>query len=409
MTAPLAGVRVIEATSWMAAPSAGALMADMGADVVKVEPLKGDAVRGMIRPPRIPEGFPQIDYSFTVDNRGKRSIAVALDKPDGAELMKRLIVDADVFLCNLLPHRQARFGLDPESLLALNPKLVHATLTGYGVGGPDEQRPGFDVTAFFGRGAVTDTMTEPGGIAPNPASAQGDHATGLALTVSILAALRLVEQTGEGQVVGASLLGTAAWTMATDLSAPLIDGRQPSKRDRHHRIVPLANRFRCSDDRWIIFNMPEEHWWPRFCEAVGLDHLLNDDRFDTVRTRFQNMPFLIDLIDDVFATKTMAEWAPIFDDAGLIWGPAATLVELTNDPQAEAIGLFPEIDHPDGAFRTVAVPLSIAGADIGPRGPAPEVGAQTRQVLEEVGFSGAEIEGMAAAGIVGLPSDSDSS
>lgn len=405
MTGPLAGIRVIEATSWMAAPSAAVIMADMGADVVKVEPLRGDASRGMIRPPRVAEGSPKIDYSFTVDNRGKRSIAVALNKPEGADVVRRLIADADVFVCNLLPHRQSRYGLDPASLHAINPRLVHATLTGYGIGGPDEERPGFDVTAFFGRGAVTDTMTEPGGVAPNPATAQGDHAAGLALTVSILAALRLVDQTGEGQVVDASLLGTAAWTMAIDLSAPLIDGRQPTKRDRHHRISPLANRFRCNDDRWIILNMPEEHWWPRFCEAVGLAHLLEDDRFESLRTRFHNMPALIDLIDDVFAKKTLAEWGPIFDDAGLIWGPAATLVELTNDPQAEAIGLFPNVDHPAGPFRTVAVPINIDGANIGPRGPAPGIGAHTAEVLAEHGFTTDEIDALHASGLVGFAAD----
>ncbi len=409
MNAPLSDLRVIEATNWMAAPGAAAILADMGADVVKVEPLTGDAVRGLMRPPKVADDAPKIDYSFTVDNRGKRSVAIAFDQADGAEVMQRLIADADVFVCNLLPHRQARYGLDPETLLALNPRLVHATLTGYGLGGPDDERPGFDVTTFFGRGGVTDSMTEPGSAAPNPRPAQGDHTTSLALVASILAALRLVDKTGEGQVVDVSLLATAAWTMATDLAAVLIDGRQPGKRDRRNVITPLANRFRCGDDRWLILNMPEPRWWPAFCEAIGRSEFLSDPRFDSPRDRFTNMPALIDLIDETFATKPIDEWGRLFDDAGLIWGPASTMSELASDPQAAAIGLFPEIHHPGGSFRTVAAPMRIRGADITPRGPAPELAAHTEEILEALGYDPESIAALVASGAIGLADENGES
>lgn len=405
MNAPLAGLRVIEATNWMAAPGAAAILADMGADVIKVEPLTGDAVRGMIRPPRVPEDAPKIDYSFTVDNRGKRSVAVALNTADGAEVMQRLIADADIFICNLLPHRQARFGLDPETLHAKNRRLIHATLTGYGTGGPDDDRPGFDVTTFFGRGSITDSMTEPGSAAPNPRTAQGDHTTSLAMVASILGALRLVDQTGEGQVVEVSLFATAAWTMASDLAAVLIDGRQPTKRDRRNVMTPLAGRFRCDDDRWIILNMPEERWWPLFCETVGLTALLEDQRFLTPRTRFENMPELIDLIDAVFASKPLAAWGQIFDDAGLIWGPASTMKELVDDPQAAAIGLFPEIEHARGTFRTVASPIGIRHADVRPRGLAPDLAAHTAEVLAALGYTDEELASLVEAGAIGIHED----
>ena len=407
MVAPLEGVRVVEATNWMAAPGAAAILADMGADVVKVEPLSGDAVRGLIRPPRVPDGSPDIDYSFTVDNRGKRSVAIAFDQPDGADVMRRLVAGTDVFVTNLLPHRQVRYGLDPETLLATNARLVHATLTGYGTVGPDARRPGFDVTTFFGRGSITDSMTEPGGVAPNPRTAQGDHTTSLALVASILAGLRLVDSTGEGQVVDASLLATAAWTMASDLSAVLVDGRQPTKRDRRHLITPLANRFRCGDDRWIVLNMPEPRWWPGFCAAIERPGLADDPRFDTPRNRFDNMAELIDLIDEVFATKSIAEWGRILDDAGMIWGPASTMVELVADAQAAAIGLFPEVEHPGGAFRTVAVPIGIRDADIGPAGPAPLLGEHTTDVLEALGYGADEIDELAASGAIGSSQDTD--
>ena len=215
-----------------------------------------------------------------------------------------------MFLSNLLPGRQRRFGLDAASLLAVRPRLVHATFTGYGTTGPDAERPGYDVTAFFGRGAITDSMTEPDGVAPQPRPAQGDHAAAMALVAGVLAALRLAERSGEGQVVEASLLGMATWTMATDLAPVLVDGRQPSKRDRHHLITPLANRFRCADDRWIVLNMPEGHWWPKFCRTVDREAWLDDPRFETVKSRFDHMPELIDLLDEVFAAESLADVGP---------------------------------------------------------------------------------------------------
>ncbi len=403
MVAPLEGVRVVELASWMAAPCAAAVLADLGADVIKVEPPSGDPVRGLMRPPKVPEGFPKIDYSFTVDNRGKRSVAVAINTPQGAEVVQRLVADADVFVCNLLHHRQRRYGLDAKKLLTVNPKLVHATLSGYGPEGPDAQRPGYDVTAFFGRGGITDMLTEPGGDAPHPRPAQGDHAAGMSLVAGILAALRLAERTGAGQVVDVSLLGTAAWTMATDLSAPLIDGRPPSKRDRHHVITPLANRFPCGDGRWIVLNMPEPRWWSQFCTALGREDWVSDPRFDSMKARFDNMPELIELIDQQLGTKSLAQWGQILDDHGLIWGPVATLAELAADPQAAAIGLFPEIAHPEGTFRTVAAPITMVGADVRPRGPAPTIGQHSQEILQAAGLSEDEVDQLVEAGVVALP------
>jgi crotonobetainyl-CoA:carnitine CoA-transferase CaiB-like acyl-CoA transferase len=402
VAAPLTGIRVVELSSWMAAPSAAAVLADLGADVIKVEPPGGDPARGLARQPRPTPGRPDLDYSFQVDNRGKRSIAIAVNRPEGADVVRRLVATSDVFLCNLLHHRQQRYGLDAPSLQQINPRLVHATLTGYGPNGPDASRPGFDVTAFFGRGAITDSMIEPGGVAPNPRPAQGDHATAIALVAAVLAALRLVEQTGEGQVVDVSLLGMAAWTMGTDLAAPLIDGRQPMRRDRLHLITALANRFRCADDRWLVLNMPEGHWWRRFCETVGDPAWLDDPRFGSTKARYDNMPDLTALIDEKFATLPLAEWAPILDDAGMIWGPVSTVAELAGDPQAAAVGLFPEVHHPDGTFRTVGAPFRLAGADVGPRGPAPDLGQHTHELLESIGFPAGEVSELLASGVVAV-------
>lgn len=402
MAAPLDGVRVVELAGWMAGPGATAMMADLGADVVKVEPLRGDPMRGSIRQPVLPEGAPALDAAFELDNRGKRGVAVAVNTPQGADLVRRLVSGADVFVNNLLPGRQARFGLDAPGLLALNPRLVHATLTGYGTTGPDADRPGYDITAFFGRGAIIDAMTEPESVAPRVRPAQGDHSAALALLSSVLAALRLVERTGEGQVVEVSLLATAAWTMATDLSATLVDGNNPPRLGRRGRPHALHGAFRCSDERWLLLFMPEPHWWPRFCEAVGRPQWVEDPRFADIGARRQHMAELTALMDVLFAERPHEEWGALFDAQGFIWGPASTVAELAEDPQAAATGLFPTVEHPrSGTFRTVGSPVGVRGAETGPRGPAPDLGQHTAQVLRELGLSSAEVQALVADGVVG--------
>jgi crotonobetainyl-CoA:carnitine CoA-transferase CaiB-like acyl-CoA transferase len=400
---PLDGVRVVEVAGWMAAPGATAVMADLGADVVKVEPLAGDAVRGVIRQPVMPAGVPQLDAAFQMDNRGKRGIAVALDRAEGQQLVRRLTACADVFVTNLLGRRQQKFGVDSVTLLAGNPRLVHASLTGYGLQGPDAQRPGFDITAFFGRGGITHSITEPGSQAPRARPAQGDHAAALALLAAVLAALRLVERTGEGQVVDVNLLATASWTMSTDLSATLVDGQDPPVLGRRHRRYALQESFRCADDRWILLFMPEPHWWPRFCDVVERPEWAADPRFETTASRQDHMPEITDLMDALFAARPLAEWGRRFDQARLTWGPASTVSEVADDPHAAAVGTFPELEHPTaGRFRTVAAPMRLDGVDIAPRSPAPDVGQHTRAVLLEAGLPMEEIERLAAEGVAGV-------
>lgn len=397
---PMEGVRVLELAGWMAGPGATAMMADLGAEVIKVEPLHGDAMRGATRQPEVAAGAPAIDASFQHDNRGKRGIAVAVNKQEGADLVRRLVAGSDVFVSNLLPSRQAKYGLDSASLFAVNPRLVHATLTGYGVTGPDVARPGYDITAFFGRGGLVDSMTEPNNQAPRLRPAVGDHTAALALLSSVLAALRLAERTGEGQVVDVSLLATAAWTMSTDLAATLVDGQNPPTQGRRGRPHALHGAFRCADDRWVLLFMPEPRWWPAFCEAVGRPAWISNERFADFAGRKAHMSELTDEMDALFAERTLAGWGRLFDANDFIWGPASTVAEFASDPQAEALGLFPTIDHPAGRLRTIGSPVSVAGADVRPRGPAPAIGEHTAQVLAELGVSTEQLRTLTDEGIV---------
>ena len=403
MSAPLDDITVISIESWMAAPSASAILADLGADVIKVEPLTGDPMRGLSRPAKIEGAFKSYDFQFDVDNRGKRSIAVALDTPAGAALVQKLAGTAHIFMCNLLTHRQARFGLDPANLLAINPKLVHATLTGYGTTGPEAQRPGYDVTAFFGRSGLYDASREgDDGTVPMARPAQGDHTTGLAMVGAILAALRMAERTGKGQVVETSLFETAVWTQATDYGVTAVDRAPVRRRSRHQLLSPTANRYPCGDGKWVVLNMPEESAWPRLCRVIGRTQWLDDPRFVDARARYQNMAALVDGIDAALAAKGRDEWGVLFDAQGMIWGPVLALHEVAADPHAHAIGLFPEIQHTQlGAYRTVNAPMRFHTADVKPRSPAPALGEHSREVLRGLGITATEIDHLIEQKVIG--------
>lgn len=393
MTKPLDDITVIEIDNWMAAPSAAAILSDLGATVIKIEPLNGDPMRGMGRKPKIDDDIKDHDFQFDVDNRGKQSILLDLTQDAAIDIVKKLCANANVFLCNLLLRRQLKFGLDPESLLAVNPQLVHATLTGYGTIGPDAWRPGYDVTAFFGRSGLYDAMREGNdGIVPMARPAQGDHTAGLALVGAILAAIRQTEKTGQGQVLETSLYETAVWTQATDFATTAVDRAPLRKRARDEQLSATANRYPCGDGSWIVINMPEPFWWPRFCESLGKPEWINDERFVEARDRYRSMDILVPLIDEVLKTKTRDEWGVIFDEHGIIWGPVMGLHEVAQDPQAEAINLFPKIKlEGKGEYRTVRMPMNFHTFDALPSKPAPTAGQHTNEVLSGLGYSEQQI------------------
>ena len=403
LLAPLEGITVVEIDNWMAAPSAAAILRDLGARVIKIEPLNGDPMRDMSRPAKVEnEKLKAYDLQFDVDNRGKESICVDLSNESGIALVHKLCAKADIFLCNLLGRRQKKFRLDPETLLAVKPDLVHATLTGYGTTGPESERPGYDVTAFFGRSGLYDAMREGNdGIVPMARPAQGDHTAGLALVGAILAALRLVDKTGEGQVVETSLFEAAIWTQATDYATTANDKAPVRRRARDEMFLPTANRYPCGDGKWVVFNMPEAPAWPKFCKALGKEDWLVDEKLADARSRFRLMHELVPQIDEILSTKSRDEWGDIFDAAGLIWGPVLCLHEVPEDPQSVAINMFPTLEHKNhGTYQTVGIPMRFKNADVGPRGPAPSIGEHTESILKEFGLEDADLQSLRSEAII---------
>jgi crotonobetainyl-CoA:carnitine CoA-transferase CaiB-like acyl-CoA transferase len=393
---------VLEIANWAAAPSAGAIMADLGADVVKVEAPQGDSMRGALRQPAADDPTaPTIDYVFGAINRGKRSIAVALDAPEGRALVRRLATTVDIVVTNLTGERQARYGLTPKELRAAAPRLIVACLSGYGPVGPDTDRQGFDMTSFFARGGVMSLLGEPGEPPVRFRPGQGDQTTSLNLLSAVLCALRLRDQTGEGQTVHVSLLQTALWTLTVDLSAALVDGRQPPRRTRRDSPSPLTTTYSTSDGRWMILSAPFPRQWPALCRALDRPEWIDDERYATPMDRYVNRGALIPLIEERFASAPLEEWAARLDAHGVTWGPVATLPEVVRDPQVRAVGAFAEIDDPVvGAYETIATPFHIDGVDATPAGPSPDVGAHTAQVLADAGMSAEEIADLRERGII---------
>ncbi len=403
MTAPLENITVVEVDNWMAAPSTGAILADLGARVIKIEPVEGDPMRDTGRSPKVEnDDLKNYDLQFDVDNRGKQSVCINLTDPAGVSLVHKMCVSADIFMCNLLSQRQEKYRFDPATLLEVNPKLVHATLTGYGTSGPEAWRPGYDVTAFFGRSGLYDAMREGSdGIVPMARPAQGDHTTGLALLGAILAALRLAEKTGEGQIVETSLFETAVWTQATDYATSSVDLAPVRQRARNQMLLPTANRYPCGDGKWVVFNMPEASAWPKFCKAIGRGSWVDEERFVDPKSRFRLMHEIVPMVDEALSAKTRDEWGEIFDAAGLIWGPVLGLHEVPEDSQAEAINLFPTLDHETlGQYRTVNIPMRFQSADVKPRSRSPLLGEHTYNVLQDFGVSDSEIESLTQQGVI---------
>lgn len=403
MVAPLSGIRVLEVANWVAIPSAAALMADMGATVVKVEPPSGDPMRNALRKPQ--RGLPpeeELDAAFQTDNRGKRSIAVALDQPAGQQLIQRLLPRFDVLMTNLLPNRQRRFGLDPESVHAAHPTMIHASLSAYGHRGPECDAPGFDVTAFFARGAIADIAGDFDGPPSRSRPGQGDHFTCLNILCGILGALRLRDQTGEGQTVQVSLLQTGIWSLASDLSVALLD-EKPLVRPSHARTAtPLNQYWPCKDGRWLmLFDVLVRDKWASFCRAIEREDMIEDERFNTAAAREQHVDLLNPALTEIFRTRTLQEWLERFTHAAIKAYPVARLEEIGRDPQLLLNDAFVEVEHPrNGTFRMLNTPFRIVDADVQVRGPAPDAGQHSTEVLRELGLSDDELQQLAAAGTI---------
>jgi crotonobetainyl-CoA:carnitine CoA-transferase CaiB-like acyl-CoA transferase len=393
----LRDLRVIELATYIAAPGAAGIMADWGADVIKIESPDGDPMRGFFDNMGSEQDANPI---FELDNRGKRSVVLDIRTPAGSAAAKALVKDADIFLTNVRPAGLARAGLDHQTLRALNPRLIYCSLTGYGLEGPDAERPGMDVAAFWSRAGVG-AITGPKGAEPFPIrTGMGDHVTSLATVSAILAAVNERHRTGVGRLVETSLLRTGVYAIGSDMAIQLRFGKLASTRPRREAVQPLANFFQTRDGRWIcLLARQGASDWSRIAAAAGRPELIEDPRFAGARLRRENGPALVDILDAAFGTMDYAEVKAALDAADITWAPWQTPRDLVADPQAAAAGCFVQTpDGKGGAFPAPAGPARFPGAEDGPRGPVPGLGEHTAAVLAEIGWSEAEIAGVMGDG-----------
>jgi crotonobetainyl-CoA:carnitine CoA-transferase CaiB-like acyl-CoA transferase len=393
----LTGLKIVEYATYVAAPGAGGLLADWGATVIKVEPPGGDPIRQFFASVGVESA---VNPVFDLDNRGKRSIVLDTAKPEGRRVLERLVARADVFLTNVRPGGLKRGGLDYETLARLNPRLVYASLTGYGLEGPDADKPGMDTAAFWARSGLAAMFTPRGAEPVQIRTAFGDHVASMAAAAGILAALYERERSGRGRLVEASLIRAAHYAGGSDFAIQHALGRMASNKARARAPNPLINYFKTADDRWLcLITRQGARDWAPLCTALGKVELVDDERFARAKTRRENGEALVALLDESFGAMTMAEAGAALDRADIIWAPVQTPAEAIKDPQALAAGAVVRMPMPDGSFTDApAGPIRFPGADDGPKGPAPRAGQHTREILTELGYVAAEIDALFAAG-----------
>jgi crotonobetainyl-CoA:carnitine CoA-transferase CaiB-like acyl-CoA transferase len=387
MSAPLAGIRVVEIASFVAVPACGALLADLGAEVIKVEVPWGEIYRHAT--PRLAgydSDFP-LGAAFNMDNRGKRSLTLDLALPQAQDALAKVVDTADVVITNVLPARLEKYGLDPETLLAKRPELVIASLSGYGTVGDRANDPAFDYTAFWALSGLMDSMRDPEAPPAFMRPGVGDHSAALSMSVGILAALRTRDAEGHGQLIEVSLQHIGYYINGNDAATTLVTGESPPRHDRREPRNPLWNHYQCMDGRWLSLVMiNSDAYWPDFTRAIGRPELAKDARFHDPVERFRNSRELVDLIDGIFATRSLEDWGKLLSLERLIWAPVRTLGEAAHDSTARENGVFATAEHPDyGSFETVSPPLKMSSHPMPASAPAPALGADTSAVLREAG------------------------
>ena len=397
----LHGLKVIDAASFIAGPVAATVLADFGADVIKVEAPGGDGFRDIYALPGMP--IDSRNYAWEVDNRSKRGICIDLRSDEGRAVLDRLLEDADVLVTNFVPRVRQKLGLTYEQIAPRFPRLVYASMSAYGESGPEAEKTGFDSTALWARSGLMDLVRpDPGAVPARSLPGMGDHPTGMSLLAGIMMALWKREKTGRGSEVSTSLVANGIWMNAFYGQAALNDAEIPERPPRDETPNALSALYKCADGRWFLLAIVnyEDRAAPGFFKAVGLEHLLADPRFADSPSRRANAAELMAILDAVFATQDWPHWRDRLTEYGVTFGTIARNADIPQDTQLRHAGAV--VDDEQGR-PMIGSPVFVGGAAKRPPAPAPGIGEHSRQILAEHGYGEDEIEAMLSRGIVQTP------
>jgi len=398
MGGPLEGIRILECAGFLSAPTAGYMLGDLGAEVIKIEDrVKGDPVRGMsayFGGSLYLQGG--INIFFETANRNKKSITLDLKKEKGKKILYELVKISDIFCTNYSKRVCTNLGIDYETLKKCNPKLIYAIATGYGSRGPEKGKRAFDPIAQA-RSGIMYSVGEPDS---PPSQINGpvfDQMTGTLLAYGILAALTARDKQGIGQQVEVSLLGSGIHLQAYNVNIATLRGRALARSSRKMLKNPLANYFQCADGKWLMFaEAQSDRFWHDFCNALGITHLEKDPKFATANDRKNNFREITGIIEETFKTKTREEWINIFQTkgGGISFSPILALDELSSDPQVLENEYITGYDHPVlGKVKEVGIPVEFSATPVKVKGHAPSFGEHTEDVLVNIcNYSWGEIE-----------------
>lgn len=392
----LQGIKVLEVAAWTFVPAAGAVLAEWGAEVIKVEPREGgDPQRGLVSMGLVPAGEGGVNYMIEMPNRGKKSIGIDLNTAGGREVVLELAKSCDVFLTNYLPSRRTRFGIDVADIRAVNRDIIYVRGSGYGPEGDDADRPGYDAVSFWSRGGVAQALTPKDAQQPIlQTPAFGDLLGGVTIAGGVAAALYKRKATGETSVVDVSLLGVAAYAMTPVVTASYLYSESPLPTFEHSDSPnPLVGFYRTKDNRYIMLMMLQaDKFYGEVMDLIGRPELGTDPRFVDGHSRFQNRVELIRILDGVFAQRTADEWREALASLSGAWTVVQDPGELRNDPAVIANGYIPTVTTMNGAPYVLPTnPVQFDQERVIPTG-APEHGQHTEEVLLEAGISWETIE-----------------
>jgi crotonobetainyl-CoA:carnitine CoA-transferase CaiB-like acyl-CoA transferase len=394
------GLKVLDCSSFIAAPAAATILSDFGADVIKIEPPgAGDPYRAVPLLPTMPQA--RENYAWMLASRNKRGLALNLAKLSAQEVVRRLVAQADVFITNFPAVVRKKLGLRYDDLAPLNNRLIYASFTGYGESGEEASKPGFDITAWWARSGLMDGVrTEATAPPARLLTGMGDHPSGISIYADIVMGLYQRQLTGMGAHVGTSLLANGIWCNGVMAQAALCGARFIDRPPREQALNAFTNYYQCRDKRWLILTiLNEERQWPVFIKCLGRDDLQNDPRFATSRDRMKNAVELTTVLDKTFATKDRSEWREILAAGGIVFDVVASAQDIPNDSQILANDILVPFDN--DSVLTVTSPISVEGQDkVKPRRP-PAVGQHSDEVLREAGYDATMIAKLRTDGAVG--------